>query len=74
MVGIKDQGIEFNPVIENDELKFDTYYDPGTYYMSVTYVQDGYYSFATNETNFNVSKINTTIDAVATNITSDKSN
>ena len=23
LVGIKDQGIEFNPVIENDELKFD---------------------------------------------------
>ena len=23
LVGIKDQGIEFNPVIENDDLKFD---------------------------------------------------
>ncbi|MBE6506261.1 MAG: hypothetical protein E7Z73_11135, partial [Methanobrevibacter millerae] len=51
------------------EITLDTLYDPGTHYISVVYVEDEYYSFATNQTNFTVSKINTTIDVISRNIT-----
>jgi hypothetical protein len=57
--------------IENGTLlvPFDTLYDPGIYYMSVIYVQDEYYNYATNETSFEVYWLNTTVNATPINIT-----
>ena len=50
-------------------VKFDTLYGPGNYSMAAVYMEDEYYRYALNQTNFTVFKQNTTIIANATNIT-----
>jgi hypothetical protein len=50
-------------------VKFDTLYGPGNYSMAAVYMEDEYYKYALNQTNFTVFKQNTTIIANATNIT-----
>ena len=50
-------------------LTFDQILNPGLYWMSVTYIEDGYYKYAMNQTSFEVYTLNTTINATPTNIT-----
>ena len=49
-------------------LNFDQLYDPGVYWMSVTYLEDGYYKYAFNQTNFTVYSLNTTMNVTPTDI------
>ena len=50
-------------------IPFDTLYNPGTHYMNVVYIEDGYYKFATNDTSFEVFYQNNTFTATPQDIT-----
>lgn len=50
-------------------IPFDTLYNPGTHYMNVVYIEDGYYKFATNDTSFEVFYQNNTFTATPHDIT-----
>ena len=69
IVSLNGRSERYNVVNGTYKLKFDTIYDPGIYYMSVIYIEDDYYAFETNQTSFNIYKLNTTINVNTTNIT-----
>ena len=60
---------DFQLVNGTFNLTFDQILDPGLYWMSVTYIEDGYYKYAMNQTSFEVYWLNTTITVNTTNIT-----
>ncbi|WP_296887139.1 Ig-like domain repeat protein [uncultured Methanobrevibacter sp.] len=59
---------DFQLVNGTFNLTFDQIFDPGIYWMSVTYIEDGYYKYAMNQTSFEVYWLNTTINATPTDI------